>query len=236
MKKHIPNLFTLGNLFCGIIATLYAAFQNFELAFLWFLAGIIFDFFDGFVARLLKVPSELGLQLDSLADMITSGLVPGVVMFNMMKNDTTNLIELFGLSILPLTGFLITLASAYRLARFNIDTRQVSSFIGLPTPANALLINSLAVILSKGNYVFVNDLLSNFWVLLAITLLSCYLLNCEIHLFALKFKSFSIKDNLHIYIFLVISLFLLIFLQISAIPIIIVAYILLSLLWKEIKN
>lgn len=224
MKKHIPNLLTLGNLFCGVIAVLYTLSENFELAFLWVVAGIIFDFFDGFVARLLKVASPLGVQLDSLADMVTAGVVPGLVMFTLMKKVTP--FE----SYYAYAGLLITLSSAYRLAKFNIDTRQTSSFIGLPTPANALFINSLALIYTSGSMPFLFD---NYWILVSITLVSSFLLNSEIHLFALKFKSFSIKDNIQKYLFLTISAILLIYLQTTAIPIIIMVYIFLSLLWKK---
>lgn len=235
IKKHIPNLFTFGNLFCGIIAILYAIQGNFEMTFVWISAGIIFDFFDGFIARALNVSSSLGVQLDSLADMVTSGVVPGIVMFKMIENSE-NLVKIFNADFLPYLGFLITLASAYRLAKFNIDTEQTSSFVGLPTPANALFITSLAVILNHGNYVFVNNLLTNIWILILVTFTSCYLLNSKIRLFALKFKTLSVKDNLQKYIFLLISIFLVIFLQISSVPIIIMAYILLSILWKENHN
>lgn len=227
MKKHVPNLLTLGNLFCGIVAVLYSLSENFELAFLWLVAGIVFDFFDGFVARLLRVSSPLGVQLDSLADMITAGLVPGLIMFMLMKKtEVWYDYQAYG-------GFVITLASAYRLAKFNIDTRQTSSFIGLPTPANALLITSLAIVFTSTDC---GDKLMNYWILLGITLLSSYLLNSEIHLFALKFKSFSLKENLHTYVFLTLSLILIIGWQIFAIPWIITMYILISIIWKHPKK
>ena len=227
MKKHIPNIVTLGNLFCGIVAILYAIDGLFQMAFLWCVAGIILDFFDGFVARWLRVTSPLGVQLDSLADMITSGLFPGIVMFLLMKNASTDIFSIK--DYLPFLGFLITLASAYRLAKFNIDTRQTISFIGLPTPANALFISSLALIANDFSF------LTNYWVLAIITLVSSYLLNSEIQLFALKFKSFSLKKNLQKYVFMVLSTVLLIVFQFSAVPLIIMAYILLSIFWKE-KN
>ena len=149
IKKHIPNIITLLNLFCGCIALVFAFQQEFLLAFYFVCLGIFFDFFDGFFARLFKVSSPLGLQLDSLADMITSGIVPGVIMFQMLLKSfgEERIISVSSwdnsVMILPFLGFIITLGACYRLANFNIDTRQTDSFIGLPTPANTLYIISL---------------------------------------------------------------------------------------------
>ena len=200
MKKFIPNFITLLNLSCGIIALRYAMDQAFDMALLWFFLGIVFDFFDGFAARWLKVTSPLGLQLDSLADMVTSGLVPGQVMYSLISYSTAS----YGDAVhffLPFAGYLVTLASAYRLARFNIDTRQHDSFVGLPTPANALFILSVAYMVQKAQYITALPL----WVSLLITVVSCYLLNSNLPLFALKFKDFSLKRNALKYIFLLLS-------------------------------
>lgn len=241
MKRQIPNLITLLNIFCGCVATVFAALNQLELAAVFMFLGIIFDFFDGLAARLLNVKSELGLQLDSLADVITSGLVPGMVMFqllNMSKvggwNDssTVSWATHSNISILPFLGFLITLASAYRLAKFNLDEGQQSSFKGLPTPANALLIISLPLILLYHNNDFLNGIILNEWFLIGLTILSCYLLNSKIELFALKFQNWSFKDNAIRYIFLIISLILLTTVKFLAVPIIIAFYILSSLLGK----
>ncbi|HZJ21060.1 MAG TPA: CDP-alcohol phosphatidyltransferase family protein [Pricia sp.] len=242
MKRHIPNLITLLNVFCGCIATVFAVLNQLEMAAIFVFLGIFFDFFDGLAARALNVKSELGLQLDSLADVITSGLVPGIVMFQLLGMSMTggwNAGEMFGydrseygLSILfqplPLLGFLITLASAYRLAKFNIDENQASSFIGLPTPANALLILSLPLILLYQNNDVLNGIILNQWFLIVLTFLSAYLLNAKIELFALKFKNWGFKDNGLRYIFIIISLVLLVTLQFLAVPIIIVFYVLSS--------
>ena len=138
IKKYVPNFLTLLNLFCGCIAIIFITQKNFQFAFFFVSLGIFFDFFDGFFARLFQVSSPLGLQLDSLADMITSGLVPGFTMFVLLATFDIETTELF-----PYLGFVITLGACYRLANFNIDVRQSDSFIGLPTPANALLILSL---------------------------------------------------------------------------------------------
>jgi len=205
-----------------------------EFAALFVFLGIFFDFLDGFAARALKAYSELGVQLDSLADMITSGLVPGVVMFQLLtmaQKEGWNL-DLFGvhteIGIVPLFGFLITMGAAYRLANFNVDENQVSSFLGLPTPANALLILSLPLILIHHDYELINQVILNQWFLIGLTLLSVYLMNSKIELIALKFNGFGFKENGLKYLFIVLSLLLLVFLRFLAIPLIIILYIIVS--------
>ncbi|OXA71490.1 phosphatidylserine synthase [Flavobacterium aquidurense] len=227
IKKHIPNLITLINLFCGCIAVVFVSQADYLMAFYMVCLGIFFDFFDGFFARLFKVSSPLGLQLDSLADMVTSGVVPGYIMYTMfLKSANPN--DLMASSIIPFLGFIVTLGSCYRLANFNIDTRQTDSFIGLPTPANALFILSLPLVLQFSDSLIIFEILSNHWVLLGITVCSAYILNAEIPLFALKIKKFTVKDNVLQIIFLLVSLLLLITLQYIAIPLIIIFYVLLS--------
>ncbi|ACU93646.1 CDP-alcohol phosphatidyltransferase [Capnocytophaga ochracea DSM 7271] len=234
MKKYVPNLITLSNLFCGTVAIVFAVRGTIDWAALFVAIGIFLDFFDGFFARLLHVKSEMGLQLDSLADMVTSGVVPGIAMFQLLNNSTYVLqTEGTFVMLLPYVGFLITLASAYRLANFNIDTRQTSGFIGLPTPANTMFILSLPLILQYQPTELFDSLLHNMWVLLGITLLSAYLLNAEIALFALKFSDYSFKNNALKYIFLALCVILLLSLKIIAIPLIILLYIILSLLPKR---
>ena len=238
MKQHIPNFITLLNLFCGCVATVFAVMNQLEFAAIFVFAGIFFDFLDGLAARLLDVKSELGVQLDSLADMVTSGVVPGVVMFqllNLSQKDGWNL-DLFGMhsevQLMPLFGFVITLASAYRLANFTVDESQVNSFIGLPTPANATLILSLPLILFYQNTEALNGLILNQWFLVAMTLLSAYLLNAKISLFALKFSNWGFKENAVKYLFLIGSLVLLLTMKFLAVPIIILFYILASFIVK----
>ena len=228
IQKHIPNAITLMNLFCGCIAVVFALNNDFEMAFYWVSLGIFLDFFDGFFARLFQVSSPLGLQLDSLADMVTSGVVPGIVMYQLMGSSSGYpklgwIVEPF-----PFVGFLITLGSCYRLANFNIDTRQTDSFIGLPTPANALFILSLPLVLRYSDSFFVLELLTNPFVLVGIILLSVYMLNAEIPLFSLKIKKFSWKGNALQIGFLISSLLLLVFFQYAGIPLVIVFYVLLS--------
>jgi CDP-diacylglycerol--serine O-phosphatidyltransferase len=229
IKAQIPNTITLLNLFCGCIALVFTFHRNFEMAFGFVCLGIFFDFFDGFFARLFKVSSPLGLQLDSLADMITSGIVPGATMYQLMlTNQTTE--ALSHTQIFPYLGFIIALGSCYRLANFNIDTRQTDSFIGLPTPANALFILSLPLVLKNTDSLFVIETLTNQWVLLIIALFSAYILNAEIPLFSLKIKKFNFADNKIQIIFLFLAVLLIVFFQFLAIPLVIVAYVLLSVI------
>lgn len=243
MKKQIPNIVTLLNLFSGCIAVLLAVNNNFIAAAGFVALGIFFDFFDGLLARKLQVQSELGIQLDSLADMITSGLVPGIIMFKLLAltSDAPDLVSFsnewnsalhwqgFQFAPIALLGFLITMASAYRLAKFNIDEDQQSYFKGLPTPANTLLIISLPLIMEFQNNDLINSIILNPWFLVILTFVSSYMLVSSVKLFALKFKDWSFKDNAIRYVFILLCLVLLIVLKFAAIPLIILVYILLSL-------
>jgi CDP-diacylglycerol--serine O-phosphatidyltransferase len=226
IKKHIPNSITLLNLLCGCIAMVFVTNSDFEMAFYFVCLGIFLDFFDGFFARLLKVSGPLGLQLDSLADMVTSGLVPGYVMFFMLSNSQH---EISASPMLPYLGFIITMGSCYRLAVFNIDTRQTNSFIGLPTPANALFILSLPLVLKYSDSLITLEVLTSQWALLVITLFSAYILNAQIPLFSLKVKKFSFKHNALQIGFLFSSFLLLLVFQYAGIPLIIISYVLLSI-------
>lgn len=244
MKKHIPNFITLLNVFCGSVAAVFAAKNELEWAALFVGLGIVFDFFDGLAARALHVKSELGLQLDSLADVITSGLVPGIVMYQLLgmavyggwssglHNPTLDSFN----TLTPYAGFIITMASAYRLAKFNLDVNQSDSFIGLPTPANSLFIISLPLILYYQGNDSLNALLLNEWFLLGVTLLSAYMLNCNLPLFALKFKNWSFKDNAVRYVFLIVSFILLVTMRFLAIPLIIIFYVLLSVVQDKMMQ
>lgn len=250
MKKYIPNLFTLMNLFSGMIAVIMAATDELVLAAFFVFLGIFFDFFDGYFARRFNVVGELGKQLDSLADVVTSGVVPGIVMFQLMLYATKGqwFMELSCevgswhdyqdtyFYFLPFSGMLITLAAAYRLANFNIDERQTSSFIGLPTPAFSIFVVSLPLILFYSENTFFIDLLQNFYVLLGITLLGCYVMNAEIPLFSLKFKNYRWKTNETKYLFLLGTILLLFSLGTIAVPLTILFYVLLSVIENRIKK
>jgi CDP-diacylglycerol--serine O-phosphatidyltransferase len=248
LKSHIPNLITLLNLFCGCLAVIFAVNNLFVASALFVFLGIFFDFFDGFFARKFNVQSDLGIQLDSLADLVTSGLVPGIIMFKLLAISSdgprinlaswSNFMQLEGYEIAPIAlfGLLITLASAYRLAKFNIDEDQQSYFKGLPVPANTLLIVSLPLIIEFQNNDVINAIIINKWFLLVLTMMSCFLLNSRIKLFALKFKNWGFKDNAIRYIFIILSFVFLVVLQFAAIPLIILLYIVLSLLNNNISK
>ena len=240
IKKQIPNFITLLNLLSGCMATVFAVQDNLVAATIFVCIGIFFDFFDGLAARALKVKSDLGLQLDSLADMVTSGLVPGLVMCQLLfksSNSSASNLTFFSTetSWVVFIGLIITLGSAYRLAKFNIDDRQTDSFIGLPTPANALLILSFGLILDYHPDSFLSELIQNTYFLIAISVLSVLLLNAELKLFALKVTNLKLSENWYRYLIVVLSIILLVTLQFVAIPIIIFVYILLSLALQKIS-
>ena len=246
MIKQIPNIITSLNLLCGCVAIMFAVSGDLVSASFFAFAGIFLDFFDGLAARVLNAQSQVGLQLDSLADVVTSGVLPGIVMVQLLSealtgtsldisaifSDTANNTSIE--SYLPFIGLLIAVASGYRLAKFNVDTRQTASFIGLPVPANTLLILSLPLIISFQASQQITEVILTPWFLIIITLVSCVLLNAEIPLFGLKFKTWNFKDNAVRYLFLIASILLLVVLKFIAIPIIIFLYILVSLFWKPL--
>lgn len=230
---------TLGNLLCGCLGIVFTFEGNLLWAsYLIFIAGIL-DFLDGFVARLLNQHSEIGKQLDSLADMVTFGVLPSFIIAKLIQISTTkntvlsdllptNLLSQIYLPTLAYAAFILALFSCLRLAKFNIDTRQSDSFIGVPTPANAFVVAAFPLILEfnpEFKYIILNST-----ILIAYTLIMSYLLISEIPLFALKFKSFSWVSNQIKYIFLILSVILLVALQFVAIPLIIFLYIILSVI------
>lgn len=248
MKKHIPNLFTLLNLFSGLLAILMASSDRLVAAAGFVLLGIFFDFFDGFFARKLNVQGELGKQLDSLADVVTSGVVPGIIMFQLLlhaahqrwfmelsceEGSWSTFDETFYYFI-PFVGLLVPLAAAYRLANFNIDVRQTDSFIGLPTPAFAIFVISLPLILAYDDGNFLAGWIQNTYVLIGITLAGSYLMNANIPLFSLKFKSYGWKGNEVPYVFLVLSVVLLWLFKLVGVPMIIISYVLLSIIQNKL--
>lgn len=223
IKKHIPNFITSLNLFSGCVAVFFAFEDNYEAAFIAILIAAVFDFLDGFAARLLKAYSPMGKELDSLADVVSFGLAPGAIVFSLLSNVEIDW--------LPFVGFLIPVFSGLRLAKFNIDTRQTDSFLGLPVPANAIFLSGIV-------YSFSSFLLNYVWVLIGLVGLFCYFLISEIPMFSLKFKSIAWKNNALQYIFLIVCVILLVFLQLDAFAPIIGWYILLSIgiaLFKKLK-
>ncbi|MGB2042531.1 MAG: CDP-diacylglycerol--serine O-phosphatidyltransferase [Flavobacteriaceae bacterium] len=227
MKAFVPNFITLLNLLSGGIAVIFAVKGDLSTAALFVFFGIFFDFFDGFLARKLNVSSEMGLQLDSLADLVTSGLAPALVLVNLI--ELSILPSQDANCFLPYLGLLVLLCSAYRLAKFNISTEQSQFFIGLPTPANALLIMSLPLILDYQNSDSYNALILNPFFLVVVTLLSSFLLNAPVKLIALKFKTWNFSENASKYILIIFSLVGLILFKFAGIPLIIIFYIIISL-------
>ncbi|MEI6455028.1 MAG: CDP-diacylglycerol--serine O-phosphatidyltransferase [bacterium] len=241
ITQHIPNAFTAANLLCGLTSIILIFHGNLPAAGLLIFIAAVFDYLDGTAARLLKAYSELGKQLDSLADVVSFGVAPGILVFQMISVNCTsggNLLE--RMHIAPWFAMLIPLCSAFRLAKFNIDLRQETNFIGLPTPANALFFASIPMIVGMEGEIFtliktgfLTDLLSNTRVLTILAVFFSYLLVSDFRIFSMKFKSLVWKGNEVRYIFLLISLALLILFSLSAIPLIIITYLLLSLFMQR---
>lgn len=241
-KKHIANFITSLNLVCGCISLNMIINQHFAWALLFVAFAAVFDFFDGFAARLLHVKSELGKQLDSLSDVVSFGVVPGFVMFYLIQFSLKTS-DLSYAEILPYFAFLIPVFSAFRLAKFNIDENQTDKFIGLPTPANALLIFSfLAVqqgIGESGFFPWYKELIAILyqpWILLAIVVLFSYLLVSPLPLMAMKFKNFKWSDNAFRFSLIMVSAVLVFLFYFAAVPIILILYIILSIIENSLKS
>ena len=224
IKKHIPNAITCCNLVSGCIATSFAFVGNPKLAMLWIIMGAVFDFFDGMVARLLKVSSPIGKELDSLADDVTFGVAPSAIVFSELYNMQYPTFMQGIASYFPYCAFLIAAFSALRLAKFNLDDRQTTSFIGLPTPANALFWGSFII----GGHQLIESSRWGIPFMFIMICISCYLLVAEFPMFALKFKNWSWKGNEIKYIFILSCIPMLLFLGYSAFSAIIAWYVILS--------
>ena len=224
IKKHIPNTITCLNLISGCIATYWAFQGDYQLALLFIVIGAVFDFFDGMSARLLHVSSDIGKELDSLADDITFGFAPSAIVFSFLSSFHIHL------PLVPFLAFVIAAFSALRLAKFNLDERQTLGFIGLPTPANALFWGALIVSLDMQTW-FEPYQQPSYWlyIVLALIPVSCWLLVSEIPMFALKFKTWGWKGNEVKYVFLLTCIPLLLFLGISGLAAVIAWYVILSL-------
>lgn len=216
MKKYIPNTVTCLNLFSGCIGVLLLLRGDYTGAFYCVLASGIFDFFDGMLARLLGVHSVIGKELDSLADVVSFGFLPGALMYMLIGQVSDS-------DYLPYIGFLITIFSALRLAKFNVDDRQTSDFIGVNTPMNTFLIISLPFIGEQYPAV-----VYNVYLLIVLTVVSSLLLVSELRLFSMKLSSLSWKENKFKYMFLIVSVVLIVFLQVLAVPLIFVLYLFFS--------
>jgi CDP-diacylglycerol--serine O-phosphatidyltransferase len=232
MMKHLPNFITCLNAFAGCIASVIVFnAENINdlqpVMYLLILAGL-FDFADGLFARALKAYSNIGKDLDSLADAISFGFVPGAIMYKLLLFTLPQ-----DLQILAYSGFVITIFSILRLAIFNNDTRQTDQFIGVPTPINALMAGSLSFIFVSFPYIleFFND---NWWWLFVYILICSYLLVSEIHLIALKFKTLKWADNKTRFIFIILCLLLVVFLNMASVPLIFLSYLIISIIDNKI--
>ncbi|HTB31078.1 MAG TPA: CDP-diacylglycerol--serine O-phosphatidyltransferase [Bacteroidia bacterium] len=224
-KKSIPNFITCLNLLFGCIAIVYV-FNNKLADASWMIVyAAIADFFDGMAARLLKVHSPIGKELDSLADVVSFGVAPGMIIYQLIGTHPFNWI-----------GLLVPVFAALRLAKFNIDTRQTFYFIGLPSPANALLIAAFPLIIQHDPYwhsVYYSNITFTIWFFAAIAVICSAIMVSEIKLFSLKIKDTSWKSNQTRYIFLLISLIAFLLFSYTAVPVIMVLYVILSLLSKR---
>lgn len=228
IKKHIPNAITCGNLVSGCIGISLCYDDKLVLGAIMILVGATFDFFDGFAARMLKVSSPMGKELDSLADMVTFGVLPAVILFKLLQMTNPSW------EYLPYFAFIIAAFSAIRLANFNIDERQSDGFIGVPTPANALLVGSLPLILYT--YPEYQDYIVNQYLLIGIVIVMSYLLNAEIPLVSLKFKNFGWKGNEARFILIGVSVLLLATLRVAALPLIVVTQVVVSAIFRVKSN
>ena len=235
--KFLPNLITLFNLFLGCIVALLLIENNLEVKYVFIITVIclILDYIDGYIARKLNVKSDIGIQLDSLADMVSFGLVPGILLYNMFNAAPSSSVGSISSSFIPFLGFIITLSSAYRLARYNIRKSASKFFKGLPTPANAVLIYSFAMISAEGNSF--SDLILDYNVLMLIVIVSSILLVSNIKLLNFKFKSLKSKGNRTRFFIILISIPALIIFGIYAIPLVLSVYILTSIFtFYKLKN
>lgn len=225
IKSHIPNIITLLNLLSGVIGIIWVINGNIQSGAYFIILAAIFDFFDGFAARILSVQSEIGKQLDSLADLVSFGVLPGMIIFQMAKVDAE-------LEWLPYLTLIIPLLSAMRLAKFNLDTRQTDKFIGLPTPANALFLSTLPffVIQWPSSAAWINTP----YFLITIAWIFSMLLLVEVPLIALKFKSYSFAANKFRYALIALGMLLIAFFGMAGIPVAILAYLGLSVVENRI--
>jgi CDP-diacylglycerol---serine O-phosphatidyltransferase len=241
IRQHIPNSLTILNLASGFIAITMAMEHNLTIAALLILVAAVFDFLDGTAARLLKAYSELGKQLDSLADVISFGVAPGIIVFQLLSvhcEGGCNILE--RMHIIPYFALLIPVCAALRLGKFNIDLNQEVNFTGLPTPANAIFFASIPLVLNLQSSIFTMirldfmvDFFSNPRVLAILTVFLSYLMVSDFRLFSMKFKTSGWKENNFRYLFLGLSVFLVVLFSLSAIPLIILGYLLLSMIFQK---
>jgi len=232
LKKHLPNAITCANLFSGCIGIVLAFKGELIAAAYAIFLSAIFDFFDGLASRVLKSFSGIGKDLDSLADMVSFGVLPAVIMYQIfLQAHQIDKVSNY----LNFIAFLIPVFSALRLAKFNVDTRQAENFIGLPTPANAILIASFPIIINHNNSYY-TPFLANPYVLLCFTVIMCSLLVVEVPMMSLKFKNRDFNQNIYRYLLLLFAAILILFFKFAAVPVVILFYIILSLIQFKMSN
>ena len=232
IKQHIPNTITCGNLVSGCMSLLFLALgMPVKAAIMIFVAGI-FDFFDGFAARLLHAHSPIGADLDSLSDVVSFGVAPGFIMYWLM-NQATDLppVVKFGFALLPCLAFLLPVFSAIRLAKFNIDDTQKTSFRGIPAPAMAIFMASLPLALAQVGHL--KDGALGFWVCLGITLIFSFMMVCNLRFFSFKMKSAKWKGNEVRWIFLIVAVASFAVFRMVALPFVMMLYVLLSVFFAK---
>lgn len=229
MRRHIPNTITCCNLLSGCVATMFAFEDMYPFAFAFIIAGAVFDFFDGLSARALGVSSPIGKELDSLADVVTFGFAPAAMVFSWLGECADAHLDMLVAFVVPFVAFLLVAFSALRLAKFNVDERQTSSFIGLPTPANALFWGALVI----GAHDKMVALPYGWLLIIALVVIFSWLLVAEIPMFSLKFKNLSWKSNRTAYTFLLVSIVLLAVLGLTGLSAVIGWYIILSILTQK---
>jgi CDP-diacylglycerol--serine O-phosphatidyltransferase len=240
-EKNIPNLLTLCNLLCGCFGVVACFNGDLPMAGLLVFAGAFFDLLDGMAARLLKVNSPIGKDLDSLADVVTFGMLPAFIIHLLLKKSHAEWMEIFYIADAPVVSllpFLLTACSALRLAKFNNDTTQSSTFRGLPTPANGMFFASFPLILLNNNFVLhfdiyhLSDIFLNPFLLIGLVVIFSWLMLSNVRLLSFKLKGMSFAANKQVYILAIISVILFAALLWMAIPLIILLYIILSYIAK----
>ena len=256
MKKHIPNIFTLFNLVFGCMAVVFALQtdsiiinvndefntivslpEKLTWAALCILIAALIDFLDGFIARFLKATSSIGKQLDSLSDVVSFGVAPGVIIYQLLRVSFAREADGLDISILWLVpAFILSCAAAYRLAKFNLDDLQTFTFKGVPVPAIGILVASFPLILHFNTIGAINNLFINKWFLYAIIILLSYLMVSNMRIMSMKFADFTLKNNMSKIVLLLIAIVSAVFLQWLAVPIVFIFYIIISLSTIKMKS
>lgn len=239
MKKHIPNAITCCNLFSGCISIVLMCNGYAVAAGAMIFLAAVFDFFDGFAARLLKAYSPLGAQLDSLSDVVSFGVAPSFIIYHYLQSASMSVsmsVSVSGFNIIPFAAFFLAIFAELRLAKFNVDERQTTSFIGLPTPAMGLFVASLPFALQNEKLVFMANNMTNPYFYISLIVIFSYLMVSEIPFFSLKIKNLKFKENIHIYILAIFAVVAFAFLGFAAIPFVMLFYIIEAIILQFTKN